>query len=131
MIPSIGLRVRNHDGVPVASLQGEIDIANAAEVHEQLLALLSDRPPGLIVDLSDVTYLDSRGVHVMIEIAERMLVRHQHLRIVAPDATMVRRILLLTHLDAIVPLDQTVDDAAAQIRVERQAGRPTGDLPPA
>lgn len=131
MIPSIGLRVRDHDGVPVVCLQGEIDIANAAEVHEQLLALLSDRPPGLIVDLSGVTYLDSRGVHVMIELAERMLVRHQHLRIVAPDTTMVKRILLLTHLDAIVPLDETVEHAAAQMRVERQAGRRTGDLPPA
>jgi anti-sigma B factor antagonist len=119
MIPAIGLRIRDQEGIQIASLEGEIDIANASEVRDQLFALLSNRPSGLIVDLSDVSYLDSRGVHVMLELAERMKIRHQALRIVVPEGAMIRRILLLTHLDSVVPLDYTVDDAAARLRPER------------
>lgn len=119
MIPAIGIRIRDREGIPVASLEGEIDIANASEVRDQLFAILSNRPSGLIVDLSNVTYFDSRGVHVMLELAERMKIRHQELRLVVPEAAMIRRILLLTHLDAVVPLDYTVDDAAARMGAER------------
>ena len=118
MIPALGIRVIDLGGIPVASLEGEIDIANAAELRDELFATLSNRPPGLIVELSGVTYLDSRGVHVLLELAERMKVRHQHLRLVVPDTSLIKRVLQLTHLDQIVPVDPTVDAAAERIRSE-------------
>jgi anti-anti-sigma factor len=118
MIPTIDIRVQDRDGIPIAALEGEIDIANASEVRDQLLALLSNRPSGLIVDLSGVTYLDSRGVHVLLELAERTKIRHQQLRIVVPEGAMIRRILQLTRLDVVVPLDHTVDDAATRMGAE-------------
>ena len=104
--------------MPVAFVEGEIDIANAAELRDELFAALSNRPPGLIVDLSGVTYLDSRGVHVLLELAERMKVRHLQLRLVVPESTPIKRVLQLTHLDQIVPVDPTVDEAAERVRSE-------------
>jgi anti-sigma B factor antagonist len=118
MIPTLGIRVIDLDGMPVASLEGEIDIANAAELRDELFATLSNQPPGLIVDLSGVTYLDSRGVHVLLQLAERMRVRHQQLRLVVPDTALIKRVLQLTHLDQIVAIDSTVEDAAERIRSE-------------
>lgn len=118
MIPALGIRVFDQDGVPVASLDGEIDIANAADLRDELFSALSNQPPGLIVDLSAVTYLDSRGVHVLLELAERMKIRHLQLRLVVPDTAMIKRVLQLTHLDEIVPVDSTVEDAALRIRAE-------------
>lgn len=118
MIPALGVRVLDQNGVPVASLEGEIDIANAAELRDELFAAMSNQPPGLIVDLSGVTYLDSRGVHVLLELAERMKIRHQQLRLVVPDTAMIKRVLQLTHLDEIVPIDPTIEDAAVRIRSE-------------
>ena len=116
MIPALAIRIVDLNGVPLASVEGEIDIANASELRDELFATLSNQPPGLIVDLSGVTYLDSRGVHVLLELAERMKVRHQELRLVVPDTALIKRVLQLTHLDQIVPVHPTVDDAAAQIR---------------
>ncbi len=118
MIPALGIRVLDQSGVPVAYLEGEIDISNATELRDELFAALSNQPPGLIVDLSGVTYLDSRGVHVLLELAERMKIRHQQLRLVLPATALIKRILQLTHLDAIVPVDPTVEDAAVRIRSE-------------
>ena len=120
MISPIGIRVRDREGVPLVSLEGEIDIANAAELQDRLLPLLSSNsPPGLIVNLSDVTFIDSRGVHVIFELAKRMSIRHQQLRLVVPRAALIRRILLLIHKDDLIPLDETVEDAAAQMQVPR------------
>ena len=116
MMPTLAVRVLDLNGVPMASLEGEIDIANASELRDELFAALSNQPAGLIVDLSGVTYLDSRGVHVLLELAERMKVRHQQLRLVVPDGALIKRVLQLTHLDQIVPVDATVEDAAGQIR---------------
>jgi len=118
MIPALGIRILDQNGIPVAYLEGEIDIANATELRDELFATLSNQRCGLIVDLSNVTYLDSRGVHVLMELAERMKIRHQQLRVVVPDTALIKRVLQLTHLDAIVPVDPTVEDAAVRIRSE-------------
>ncbi len=118
MIPALGIRILDQNGIPVAYLEGEIDIANATELRDELFATLSNQRGGLIVDLSNVTYLDSRGVHVLMELAERMKIRHQQLRLVVPDTALIKRVLQLTHLDAIVPVDPTVEVAAARIRSE-------------
>jgi anti-anti-sigma factor len=116
MIPALAIRVLDLNGVPMASVEGEIDIANASELRDELFAALSNQPPGLIVDLSGVTYLDSRGVHVLLELAERMKVRHQQLCLVVPDTGLIKRVLQLTHLDEIVPVHPSVEEAAEQIR---------------
>ena len=118
-MPALGIRLAHEGGVPVATLEGEIDIANASELRDELFAALSNLPPGLIVDLSGVTYLDSRGVHVLLELAERMAVRHQQLRLVVPDTALIKRVLQLTHLDEIVPIDPSVEDAATRIQSAR------------
>ncbi len=83
---------------------------------------VSNVVPGLILDLSGVTYLDSRGVQLILELAERMKDRHLWFRVVMPEKSMVRRILLLTHVDEVVPLDTTVEDAVRQILAGRGGG---------
>jgi hypothetical protein len=41
----------------------------------------------------------------------------QQLLVVAPEGGLIRRVLLLTHIDGFVPLYQTVDDALSQLLV--------------
>ena len=51
----------------VASLRGEIDFLNAASITEAIrLALGEARPQRLRVDLSEVTFLDSSGIGVLV-----------------------------------------------------------------
>jgi anti-anti-sigma factor len=118
MMQGIGVRVREREGIPVASLHGEIDIVNAAEVRSKLLACTSNADPGLILDLSGVTYLDSRGIQLLLELAERMRMRHLQFRVVMPERSVVKRILLLTHVDHVVPIDETVDEALGRMRAD-------------
>lgn len=112
------VRVQLMDGVPVATLTGEVDIVNAGEVGGQLFAAAPNTATGLIVDLGGVSYLDSRGVHLLLELANRLRMRHQGLHLVVPPRALIRRVLLLTHVDSVIPLHQDVSGAMSALKAE-------------
>lgn len=83
----------------VISISGEVDISNVEGVSRVLNAL-PNAQDGLLIDLSDVTYLDSSAVSVLHDLAMRLRARAQRLIVVSAPATPPRRILELTALDA-------------------------------
>lgn len=105
------VKVLERSGVPVAAPEGEIDLANAADCRAQLVAAVPNTAPGLIVDLSHTTYLDSRGVHLILELAERLRTSQQQLALLVPERSVIRRVLLLTQVDKTVPFYRTLDEA--------------------
>jgi anti-anti-sigma factor len=102
--------------VVVARLSGEVDLSNAAEVGEQLTAAVPNSALGLVLDLTATDYLDSSGVHLVFELAERLGRRQQQLRIVVPAGAPIRRVLRIVELDESVPVVGSVDEAVTQIR---------------
>ena len=60
------------DGAIVVSLAGELDLYNAAAVREALLECCDEAPERLIVDLSDVKFIDSTALGVLIEARTRL-----------------------------------------------------------
>jgi len=105
--------VNRRNGIVVAAVEGEIDVSNAAEIGRQLFEAAPNDAAGLVVDLSLTTYLDSRGVQLLIELAERLRRREQRIRVVAPEHSVIRRILWLTRLDTLIPLDSSFDGAVS------------------
>jgi anti-sigma B factor antagonist len=51
----------------VLPLEGEIDLHVSPRVSAALGAMIAQKPPRLVVDLSNVTYIDSSGLAVLIE----------------------------------------------------------------
>lgn len=110
------VQVIERDGVSVAQVSGEIDIVNASDVSGQLFGVVSNDAPGLVVDLSGVTYMDSRGVHLLFELANRLRMRDQQLHLIVPEQALIRRVLVLTHVQSVVPLYETVESAIDALR---------------
>jgi anti-anti-sigma factor len=104
------------DGVAVARLSGDVDISRAAAIRAELLRVLSNHDFGLVVDLRDVTYLDSAGVNVLFEVAERLSSRQQKLAAVVPETALIQRVLTLVNIESAVDTHPTVDRAVATIR---------------
>lgn len=117
MKPLAQVRIDDLDGVLVAHLVGEIDLSNVDEVRALVIARSSQEAGALVLDLTETTYLDSTGVRLLFELAERLQARRQPLRLVVTDEALVRRVILLTKLDEQVPLDTSVDAAVAAARV--------------
>ena len=108
--------VRDDDGVIVARLEGEVDLSNARELGNRLTAAVPNAALGVVIDLSGTTYLDSSGVHLMFELAERLGSRQQQLRVAVPETAPLRRVLSVVHLDSTVPIAGSVDEAVADMR---------------
>jgi len=109
------LEVLQDPRAPVVRIRGEIDLSNSAAIKSELIEALPHGAPGMVLDLTDTTYLDSSGVRLLFDLAERLHARRQRLGLVVTEAALVRRVLLLTKLDEAVPLHATVDDALLAI----------------
>jgi anti-anti-sigma factor len=58
--------VEPHGKAVVLSVAGEIDLATAPQLGESIDAAMEQRPETLVVDLSDVDFLASAGMAVLI-----------------------------------------------------------------
>jgi anti-sigma B factor antagonist len=99
----------------VARIRGEIDISNVAAVKRKLTDAVTSSSPGLVVDISGTTYLDSSGVYLLFELARALEGRQQRMCVVAPPTTPSTRVLLITGFDHIVPVTSTVDQAMEKV----------------
>ena len=54
-----------------AALSGEIDLSTVAELEERLEGPLHGEPPLLVLDLRQVTFLDSSGLRLLLRLDER------------------------------------------------------------
>jgi anti-anti-sigma factor len=104
-----GFEFEQRDGVLIASVDGEIDSSNAAELRLALSERLPSASSALVLDLSNVTYLDSSGVHLLFDLGRRLAARRQALRLVVPDGAPMRRVLELCAVDGVAPMDRELE----------------------
>jgi anti-sigma B factor antagonist len=104
------------EGVTVARIEGDIDISNAQELGDALIAAMSNESLGMVLDLTPLDYLDSSGVHLILGLNGRLRARRQKLRAVAPADAPLRAVLEITAADKTVPVDEQVEDAVRAIR---------------
>ena len=96
MTTTIEFRSYDVKGIRVVAPSGEIDAATCAQLAEQLTA-----PPGsrLVVDLDQVTFLDSSGLGTLHRARQRALEVGGDLVVTRPTP-FVFRVLEITGLDA-------------------------------
>ncbi|HEY2813852.1 MAG TPA: STAS domain-containing protein [Acidimicrobiales bacterium] len=106
----LGLVVRDHDDWTVLAVSGEIDIATAPSLREKLHTLLAEGRSNLIIDLDEVTFLDSTALGVLVGVLKRARTEGGELRIVS-NQPRVRKVFEITRLDSAFDLCTSVDDA--------------------
>jgi anti-anti-sigma factor len=95
----------------LAHLGGEVDLSNAQSVKAELLTAVPNTVSSLVLDLSDTRHLDSSGIRLLFQLAHSLESRGQQLKVVVPDSSIVRRILVLTEVHQVVALFPSVDAA--------------------
>src|SRR4051812_2654590 len=97
----------------VVRIEGEVDLSNAEQIRDGVATAVPPDAVGVALDLTATTYLDSTGIRLLFDLAQRLHTRRQQLVLVVTDEALVRRVILLTKLDDAVPLHETLDDALA------------------
>jgi anti-anti-sigma factor len=116
-MPLASLKVDRHGLVVYAEVHGDIDLSNAADLRRELSMMTPNDALGLIVDLRDVTYLDSAGIRLFYHLREDLKAGRQTLRLVTGDDSAVTQTLRLAGLDWSEEIASTVD--AAREGIER------------
>jgi anti-sigma B factor antagonist len=101
---------RDGDAV-VVRLAGELDLYNAHEIRDVLLDESGKEPERLVVELSQVTFVDSTALGVLIE--ARAKLPNKRAFLVASPQFETRRALEVSGLDRHFGVYDTVDDALA------------------
>ncbi|HEY5251801.1 MAG TPA: STAS domain-containing protein [Acidimicrobiales bacterium] len=87
-------------GDPVVRLNGELDISSAAAFREAMEELVGKQPGRLVFDLSQLTFMDSSGIAVMVYVANNVKkVELLH------ASSIVRRVVEATGLSDILRLE--------------------------
>ena len=115
---SIGdaLDITTEDTIVVARLRGEIDLANAKPIGSLVAGAVTNDATGVVLDLTDTTYLDSSGVHLVFDLNERLVARQQRLVLTIPAESRIRRVLELVNVESVVPVVTEVEEAKALAR---------------
>ena len=101
--------VEQENGRVVVSLAGELDLYNAHVVRDALLQAAAESPERLVVDLSEVRFIDSTALGVLIEARTKMTNRRAFL--LAAPGLETRRALQISGLDRHFTVHDTLDAA--------------------
>ena len=123
MNPLARLTLETRDGIQLAHISGEVDIANASTLESEIADTVSNTALGLVVNLTDTEYFDSAGIRMLFELRKRLTGRRQSLRVVVPHESVIITALLVTEVDQVIPIDETVDESLGAIA---NGGRPAG-----
>lgn len=107
----------------VASLRGELDLSTAPHLLEVLTAALGrEETAGLVIDLSELEYMDSTGLSVLVSVHKRATEREIAMTLRYPRPA-VDRLLRITSLDAVLTIER---DRRAHASEEPPADRTLG-----
>jgi anti-anti-sigma factor len=97
--------------VELARVAGEVDASNVDQLTRELLDAVSNHVRGLVIDLTQTSYIDSSGISLIFDAAARMKNRRQQLRLAVPPKSFVGEVLAAVSMADTVPIDAEVDSA--------------------
>jgi anti-sigma B factor antagonist len=114
MTTSAEVAIERQEGALVARLSGEVDMTNASYVGQELTSSMPNDTAALVLDLGQTRYIDSAGIELLFDLARRLGRRRQELRLVLPEDSPLKRVLMLTEIQTAAPIHATVKEALPQ-----------------
>jgi anti-anti-sigma factor len=123
----VGVQIEQRDDdVVVARLTGELDISVADHARRKIADAVPNSAVGVIVDMSELEFMDSSGVSMLFSLARQVGSHRQQLRVVAPPGRPVSRVLQIVEFGRAAPVDDDLDSAVAEIATQRASEPPRG-----
>jgi len=121
MAPEFLLTEESLDGDRhVVAVRGEIDLFTAPDLKATLVAAIDSGKTGIVVDLSETSFLDSTALGVLIGAVKRLRARDGALTLVNTDANIAKT-FEITGLDQIFTISASRDEAIAALDGDPQA----------
>jgi anti-anti-sigma factor len=106
-------QMRRNGDTAVVGLEGRLSLGEPVEEFRQLWnEALASGVKNLVVNLSDVTMMDSSGIGTMIRCHSAVMQQGGKLRLVGPNST-VRQAFKITRLDNVFEFHESEESALA------------------
>jgi anti-sigma B factor antagonist len=104
------------DGYELLTVEGELDIATASRMITALNEAIADMSGPLVVDLTDVVFMDSTGLALLMNARRRVVRQGQGFAIVCPDGPISRVFEIADMVESlrVCPDQASARDAATQ-----------------
>jgi anti-anti-sigma factor len=103
---------RSADGILIAAVHGRVDEASWEQFAERMNEAIDEaagaRLPELMIDLTDLDYMSSRGLRVLTMAKRRAEAAGLTITLAAPNEVM-REILAISRYDKLFHISDTVD----------------------
>ena len=107
-----GVSIVQINGHAKVRVTGGIDLATAPELHRRLEAVIAAGICNLDLDLSDVTFLDSSGLLVLLAVRQSLHDKHQRLNVANPSKPVLRVLELSGMLEVMMDGRQPPTDSS-------------------
>ncbi|HEY0216206.1 MAG TPA: anti-sigma factor antagonist [Cellulomonas sp.] len=110
----VSVASRTVDGRTVVDVAGEIDVYTAPALREKLTSLVDEGRIDLVVNLTDVRFMDSTGLGLLVGVLKRVRGLDGRLQLVI-DSERLLKVFRITALTQVFTIRATVDEALADV----------------
>lgn len=113
--PQLTVRTETTEHATVVHVTGEIDLATSLDLGRAFAGLEHSTPSAvpLVIDTTEVSFLSSAGLALLVDLNQRCTAAGVELRIASGNRT-VRRALTMTGLTEVLTVVDTLTDALRQ-----------------
>ena len=94
----MSVRTRRVGEIPLIELAGELDISTAPDVDRELSKIERQKPHTLVVDLRELTFIDSTGLRTILS-ADARCRQYGGRLVIVPGPPAVHRVFSISLLD--------------------------------
>jgi anti-sigma B factor antagonist len=106
---------RSINNVTLLAISGRVDISNAPTLKQKLMQVSSQQPTNVVVNLENVSFMDSSGLAALVQGMRRCREYGGDLLLCSPQKP-VRMVFELTRLDKALLIFENESDAIAKFQ---------------
>jgi anti-anti-sigma factor len=125
-VPLADVRFEREGGIVIAVLTGEVDMSNATSVRRLISESVTPDDDAVVVDLSDLSFMDSAGLHSVVELNTVLEEGRQQLLLCVPLGSPMQRAIEIIGLPGAVSVHSSRDEAIEAARASTMESRPIG-----
>lgn len=106
----MNIREEKNNDITICALEGEVNINTSPELRKKFMSIIEANEKKILIDLTNVSYLDSSGLATFIEILQRLKKINGRLRFCNINER-VRNILEITKLVNLFEIFESREEA--------------------
>jgi anti-sigma B factor antagonist len=115
MTDALTIQARHEGDCTIVTVAGEIDVTTVGGLRERLFELAGSGAP-VVADLSQVSFIDSTGLSVLVGTMKRATSSGGFFHVVS-DQPNIWRLAHLAGLDSQIPLVRTLEEARQALKL--------------